>query len=439
LAFRTLTEQFKGKVTPQGAWYYGDGTQQAALFKSESGPVLVFWTQGGKKKIELNKNLSAAIAGKKIIDWQGQEVKQSDLQPRHVYIVRAPLVNTLKKGNVLTQISPRPLAPELSQKYQGVVCKADKPIFHELDRYISRSKAPKAKEFNARFAVSATPAKMNLIVVVKDKKHCPDVKGMSVWNGDSVQFAIDVEGKGFQEDCVEFAIGKGNLIFKSMMPAIKGDIPAKFSQANVPLTESKVVTTRSGDTTTYKITVADSDLYPFIYQKGKPIRFSILVNNNNGSGREGYLEWGSGIGDVKAAHLYGTLTPAGYGEKIAGQNVLKNRFMGGKITPGNPVTVSADKAPQVAGVSTGSLQVTPGTRYKFTAQVKGSGNLEIMAYGSQIKRHNFMRKKLSNNWQDVSGEITMPANNAKINFVFFTWKQPDARFEVKNFEVKTFL
>ena len=37
------------------------------------------------------------------------------------------------------------------------------------------------------------------------------------------------------------------------------------------------------------------------------IRFSLLVNNNDGEGRLGYLEWSSGIGNKKDPTLYGAL------------------------------------------------------------------------------------------------------------------------------------
>ncbi|MBL8994534.1 MAG: hypothetical protein JNM63_14410, partial [Spirochaetia bacterium] len=57
--------------------------------------------------------------------------------------------------------------------------------------------------------------------------------------------------------------------------------------------------------------IDQTELYPFNYEEAafKAIRFSVLVNNNNGKGREGYLEWSSGIGAGKNPGFYGKLEP----------------------------------------------------------------------------------------------------------------------------------
>ena len=65
---------------------------------------------------------------------------------------------------------------------------------------------------------------------------------------------------------------------------------------------------RSGSQTLYKIHLDWSELYPYVPQPGVPIYMSVLVNTNDGAGRVGWLEWGSGIGKSKDPSLYGKVT-----------------------------------------------------------------------------------------------------------------------------------
>ncbi|MNI17994.1 hypothetical protein D3C73_713880 [compost metagenome] len=48
-----------------------------------------------------------------------------------------------------------------------------------------------------------------------------------------------------------------------------------------------------------------SELYPYVHDPKSPLRLSVLVNDNNGSGRLGWLEWSSGIGSEKNPAQYG--------------------------------------------------------------------------------------------------------------------------------------
>lgn len=41
----------------------------------------------------------------------------------------------------------------------------------------------------------------------------------------------------------------------------------------------------------YYIYVNASELYPYVHASVQPLRLSVLVNDNNGTGRLGWLEW----------------------------------------------------------------------------------------------------------------------------------------------------
>ena len=60
---------------------------------------------------------------------------------------------------------------------------------------------------------------------------------------------------------------------------------------------------RKGNTTIYEVGIPWEKIR-FAKPGDGAFRFSILVNNNNGNGRLGWLEWGGGIGADKKPELY---------------------------------------------------------------------------------------------------------------------------------------
>jgi len=62
----------------------------------------------------------------------------------------------------------------------------------------------------------------------------------------------------------------------------------------------------------YKVHVDWSEFYPFSFDEKKPLRFSLVVNNNDGNGRLGWLEWGEGIAGEKNASLFGKIQMGAY-------------------------------------------------------------------------------------------------------------------------------
>ena len=64
---------------------------------------------------------------------------------------------------------------------------------------------------------------------------------------------------------------------------------------------------KTNDGLMYKIFIPMSEMYPFQYSKTtNHLRFSLLVNDNNGVGRS-YYEWSSGIGGTKDPKLFGAI------------------------------------------------------------------------------------------------------------------------------------
>ncbi|WFR67750.1 glycosyl hydrolase [Curtobacterium flaccumfaciens] len=69
-----------------------------------------------------------------------------------------------------------------------------------------------------------------------------------------------------------------------------------------PLAPGAVAVSRSGTVTTYEAGMAWDDLG--IDPSGGLVSFSMVVNDNDGAGRKGYIEWASGIGNGKDSALF---------------------------------------------------------------------------------------------------------------------------------------
>jgi len=124
-------------------------------------------------------------------------------------------------------------------------------------------------------------------VVVTDDVHFQREQPGSYWKGDSMQFALI----GPSDKLLEWTTaltGDGPRIERSVWPS---------EWAGVPVSE-RVRVTRVGTLTTYDITIPS-----VIPEIGKSIeygcRMSLLVNDNDGAGRKGWLEWTPGIGVTK--------------------------------------------------------------------------------------------------------------------------------------------
>lgn len=437
LALRTATDRFAGKVVPLGVCYFGDGSQQAAFFKSDRGTVAFFWSQDGKGKLALTSEAAALLKGRTVLDWEGRKVSPENLLARRVYFVLDADPAILKLGKPMKEISPKPRLPELEKLVSGKYAPLTNPKWNEVKVYAAANRNAKKADFSARFAADLNADGLELAVEVKDAVHHPDCKDLRVWEADSVQFAIDSVGKGDNADVIEFAVGKNGVIFKAKAPVLNGDIPADYSEAGVPLKNSRAEITRKGNTTVYRIHVSNGDLYPFVRRENQPFRFSLLVNNNDGAGREGWLEWSTGIGGVKAAHRFGTLHPKAL--KAEGTFSQPRIFQAGKLTKKDGVIrleSVAGKDGKGSGIACSVFDCTPGAKYRVTFLARGKGNLEGMVWGRSLKRTNIKRLPLSFGWREFSVDVEVPETETNLTLAVFFWNQKDVHFELKSLKIK---
>jgi len=171
----------------------------------------------------------------------------------------------------------------------------------------------KADGFNAKFAASYTDKGFYLMVDVEDKTFCEnDLDGImkSYWNYDGIQFAFDTVGVGGADDRMECTVAKtknGTYFIKSATPDFGPELITDYTKKDIPI-EGCVNVSDTENGKLYKVFVPLGEMYPMSYPNPYDcIRFSLLINNNDGEGRLGYLEWSSGIGDKKDPMLYGAL------------------------------------------------------------------------------------------------------------------------------------
>ncbi|UKI32630.1 MAG: hypothetical protein L6W00_03410 [Lentisphaeria bacterium] len=151
--------------------------------------------------------------------------------------------------------------------------------------------AARAGEISGFFSAALDRENFELYVEVKDAVHHP-LPGKQPWEGDSVQFAFDGGGRGLTGDRIEFTLtldreGRARLV-KNFAAPVGGDLPGRYTAANEPMQTVTVAGERRNGRTVYRLRMPVSELYPLTIPQNGTVRFSLLVNNNDGNGRAYY-------------------------------------------------------------------------------------------------------------------------------------------------------
>lgn len=154
------------------------------------------------------------------------------------------------------------------------------------------------EKFNARIWLGWNKTHFYLAAEIVDETH---KLVFPVWKGDSIQVGF---GKAFPADMntsfeVELAfdpeVKKVGWLFPGRYPlGFNGGDLRKYSNPKMA---------RIGNKSLYEVAIP-WDKIGFIKPGGEEFRFSILVNNNDGVKRLGWLEWGSGVGSRKNPELF---------------------------------------------------------------------------------------------------------------------------------------
>lgn len=300
----------------------------AVLLNTGNGSVVAFWSE--KAPLSVASVSPFATAGSVFKDWEGKKVSlegKTLLVENRLYYLTAANAEAIAKAPVADNlISPRAQSRSAVNVPKGTLVRG--ALFAAVDatatvadaawlqndwKLTTLNKSVHDEKFSVRAAAGTGEMGLDLVVEVTDKTHAQKEPSSALWNGDSLQVAIDCEGGGFTGGNSEFVCAlsaTGPVAWKNIAADPRGDIPQKWSPANGPakFVEQKIA--RDGDTTRYQIRIPWSEIYPLANDPSKPLRISFAVNNNNGAGRAEYLEWGGGITKDKDPATYGVLQVA---------------------------------------------------------------------------------------------------------------------------------
>ncbi|RTE05421.1 sugar-binding protein [Paenibacillus whitsoniae] len=146
-----------------------------------------------------------------------------------------------------------------------------------------------------------------LAVSVQDNIHAQSGTGSDIWKGDGIQFAIDPGRK----------LGSSTLGYNEMGLALNADAsnvilwrwktPAGAGGLNS--VQRAVYRDASSSTTVYEMAIPWTALLPagIAPTAGADFGFSLLINDNDGSGRRGWMAYMGGIGESKDPKAFGDL------------------------------------------------------------------------------------------------------------------------------------
>lgn len=421
LALRTATDRFRGDIRRRGAWAFGeDGAQRVCAFESDAGCVAFAWNENPKGRVGgWTPEFAAVARGRKILDWEGRETTLAAMGPRRVYFVLEPDLAAAARGVALAHLDytsynykpPR----SLDRGSYGVADVAARLPLRPM------GEKPLAADFAAALDASA------LTLDVRMAKGVAEV----------LRVAVDVEGHGLLDDVVEFEVRGDGRIVKPRTPQLKGDIPTEFSPANVPLTRSRLVRAQEKDGERWRASFAMGDLYPFVHAPGRMVR--LIVRLEGGAGADPVrAQWGDGWGRIKKPELFGSLRPSGGGRVLATQGDIRRAFGEGEVVPGDVARVRATGGRKGAGFTI-HVRVEPGSTLRARGRVRGQATVLPSVWASAGRRGagriNAPRVSAGAEWTDFDVSWDLPPTADVADVVFFTWRDPGAAFEVREFRL----
>ncbi|WP_419874781.1 glycosyl hydrolase [Candidatus Pristimantibacillus sp. PTI5] len=123
--------------------------------------------------------------------------------------------------------------------------------------------------------------------------------GDAIWSGDSMQFAVSLGTPGEAAEWYEYGMAltpNGPELYRWM--AMSGVLTGPVANRELQITRDE-----ANKDTLYQLALPWTELSPIVPGDGI-LSLSALVNENDGSGRKGWLEWGGGIGSNKNSSLF---------------------------------------------------------------------------------------------------------------------------------------
>lgn len=130
---------------------------------------------------------------------------------------------------------------------------------------------------------------------IKDDVFVSNMQNGDIWQNDSIQFSVASGIPGVSSQWYEYGISKtpaGNQIYRWLAP--DGMAVGRVNNGQLSITRDE-----ENKYTIYKLALPWSELTPIVPENYPIASISIALNENDSGAREGYIEWGSGIGGTK--------------------------------------------------------------------------------------------------------------------------------------------
>ncbi|MDR0932949.1 MAG: hypothetical protein LBM70_08035 [Victivallales bacterium] len=455
-AWHNFVALIKGEIKVLDGYFFTDSSnQKAQLISSDAGLMLIFWNESGVAE-KIHPELLRAFGTDSILQTADGAVlprsAELKLEPETYYILRNPNQQSIArwtgKGDVLSRAEGK---NALENKYQGVYRDGllfDKAMNNlgsfdllQLSQKRSCNPAIKVGEISACFAAGLGDDAFDLYAEVVDAVHHPETADMAVWEGDSLQFAFDTRGRGIAGDRVEFAAALGTdgkpHLWKVVAPNLEGDLPGRYTAAGNPVRNAVCKFERKQGSTVYRIRLSSSELLPLVPERGTPLRFSVLVNNNDGKGRAVYLEWSTGIGGIKDPSKFGTLSvsartvPALTMKSLIARTPKNAKY---RIAQQEGVIRVETGDEKFATLGTSPVPIVGGGNYLLRFEARGNLRLQAMLSGKTLSRIDILSPlQLEDAWQKMEIPVSLPRDAKDCAVTFFAWDQLKHYFEIRNF------
>ncbi len=178
-------------------------------------------------------------------------------------------------------------------------------ISSPADYRIVSGTAGDSSDLSATLAARWDSSRLYIAVLVTDDVYENNGSNNTIWQGDSIQVAFDMaDNNGTPYDTTDD--------FEYGWARATGDAPASYRwiapSGHAAYTAAPYSVIRTGTTTVYEVSLSPADLGLSAFSAATgDIAFSWIVTEADGSGRDGFLEWNSGMGYFKSPALFGTL------------------------------------------------------------------------------------------------------------------------------------
>ncbi|MEG2669068.1 MAG: sugar-binding protein, partial [Oscillospiraceae bacterium] len=187
------------------------------------------------------------------------------------------------------------------------------PVYINPPMYSDTKAVWDDKKFKARAMLKWDENNLYVLVDVYDYKQLQEATGSDIWNGDSVQVAIDRKGdkaKSYKDDDYELGVALSNVgvINYVWNPAREaGVINKQFAN---------IIRNNESNLTRYLMAIPRTSLNPLEFKDNNKVGLNIAVNDANVLSRDAWYEFSLGLASTKDPSKWSDFTMKALEENV---------------------------------------------------------------------------------------------------------------------------